>query len=51
MYKTLDKDSVMTKIVPYLPKQIHGPSPRVPIAEIVNALLYKPKSGEMTSVS
>lgn len=45
MYKVLDKDSIMTEIVPYLPRQFHGPSPRVPVAEIVNAVLYKLKSG------
>ena len=45
MYKVLDKDSIMTEIVPYLPKQFHGPSPRVPVAEIVNAVPYKSKGG------
>ncbi len=45
MYKVLDKDSIMTEIAPYLPIPVHGPSPRAPVAEIVNAVLYKLKSG------
>lgn len=45
MYKVLDKDSVVNEIVPYLPKPVHGPPPRVSLAEIVNAILYKLKSG------
>lgn len=45
MYKVLDKDSIMREIVPYLPVNVHGPSPRAPIGEIVNAVLYKLKSG------
>lgn len=45
MYKVLDKDSIMTEIVPYLPNPVHGPSPRAPLAEIVNAILYKLKTG------
>ena len=45
MYKVLDKDSIMTEIVPYLPKPVHGPSPKAPLSEIVNAVPYKLKSG------
>ncbi|MFK5972226.1 MAG: hypothetical protein QM485_03000 [Flavobacteriaceae bacterium] len=45
MYKVLDKDSIMTEIVSYLWIPVHGPGLRAPIAEIVNAVLYKFKSG------
>ncbi len=43
--QALDKDSIMTEIVPYLSMPVHGPSPRAPIAEIVNTVPYKLKSG------
>jgi len=45
MYKVLDKDNIMNEIVPHLPKRVHGPSPRVPLSEIINAVLFKLKSG------
>lgn len=35
----------MTEIVPYLSPPRRGPSSRAPVAEIVNAVLYKLKSG------
>ena len=45
MYFVLDKDMIEMEIVPYLPKQNRGFPPTVPIVEIVNAILYKLKSG------
>lgn len=45
MYHVLDKDTIMKEIVPYLSKPCRGPSSRVPIWEIVNAVLYKLKTG------
>ncbi len=45
MYKVLNKDSIMKEIIPYLPRPVHGHLTRVPLAEIINAILYKPKSG------
>lgn len=45
MYYVLDKDNIMEEIVPYLSKPCRGPSSRVPMSEIVNAILYKLKTG------
>jgi len=45
MYFVLDKDMIETEIVPYLPGQSRGFPPTVPIVEIVNAILYKLKTG------
>jgi transposase len=45
MYYVLDKDNIMEEIVPYLSRPGRGPSSRVPVAEIVNAVPYKPKTG------
>lgn len=45
MYKVLDKDIIEMEIVPYIPLPKRGFSPRVPLFEIVNAVLYKMKTG------
>ena len=45
MYFVLDKDMIEMEIVPYLPKQSRGFPPTVPKVEIVNAILYKLKTG------
>ncbi|MGC1515841.1 MAG: IS5/IS1182 family transposase, partial [Maribacter sp.] len=45
MYSVLDKDMIEMEIVPYIPKTKRGFAPTVPVAEIVNAILYKLKTG------
>lgn len=45
MYNVIPKDTIMTEIVPYLPKGKRGFQPKVPLHEIVNAILYKLKTG------
>lgn len=45
MYKVLDKDIIEMEIVPYLPKTKRGFKPKAPLYEIVNAILYKLKTG------
>lgn len=45
MYKVIDKVTIMNEIAPKLPKGKRGFNPRVPIYEIVNAILYKLKTG------
>lgn len=45
MHKLLDKDTIETVIVPLIPKTKRGFPPTVPLVEIVNAVLYKPKTG------
>lgn len=45
MYTVLDKDMIELEIVPYLATRKRGFSPTVPLAEIVNAILYKLKTG------
>jgi transposase len=45
MYSVLDKDMIEMEIVPYIPRTKRGFPPTVPLAEIVNAILYKLKSG------
>ena len=45
MYSVLDKDMIEMEIVPYIPKTKRGFSPTVPLSEIVNAILYKLKTG------
>ncbi|NER26013.1 MAG: IS5 family transposase [Symploca sp. SIO1C2] len=45
MYFVLDKDMIEKEIVAHLPKQSRGFPPTVPEVEIVNAILYKLKSG------
>jgi len=45
MYNVLDKDMIEIEIIPFIPKTKRGFAPRVPICEIVNAILYKLKTG------
>lgn len=45
MYTVLDKDTIEMEIVPLIPKQKRGFPPTVPLAEIINAILYKLKTG------
>lgn len=45
MYSVLDKDMIEMEIVPFIPKTKRGFVPTVPVAEIVNAILYKLKTG------
>jgi len=43
--QVLSKDMIELEIVPYLPETKRGFKPKVPLYEIVNALLYKLKTG------
>lgn len=45
MYSVLDKDIIKNEIVPHLPLAKRGFQARVPLEEIVNAVLYKLKTG------
>lgn len=45
MYKVLDKDTIEMEIVPNIPLPKRGFPPRVGLSEIVNAVLYKMKTG------
>jgi transposase len=45
MYYILDKDMIEESIVAHLPVPSRGFAPTVPMAEIVNAILYKLKAG------
>jgi transposase len=45
MYIVLDKDIIKSEIVPYLPLAKRGFQVTVPLEEIVNAVLYKLKTG------
>jgi hypothetical protein len=45
MHSVLDKDITKSEIVPYLPLAKRGFQATVPLEEIVNAVLYKPKTG------
>lgn len=45
MYQVLSKDMIELEIVPYLPEPKRGFKPKVPLYEIVNAILYKLKTG------
>ena len=45
MYKVLDKDMIENEIVAYIPRASRGFPPSVPLHEIVNAILYKLKTG------
>jgi len=45
MYKVLSKAIIEVEIVPHLPIVNGGSSPRVPLSEIVNCILYKLKTG------
>lgn len=45
MYSVLDKDIIKSEIVPHLPLAKRGFQVTVPLEEIVNAILYKLKTG------
>jgi len=45
MYTVLDKDTIEMEIVPLIPKTKRGFQPTVPLVEIINAILYKLKTG------
>ena len=45
MYTVLDKDMIEMEIVPLIPKTKRGFPPTVPLVEIINAILYKLKTG------
>ena len=45
MYQVLSKDMIELEIVPYLPQTKRGFKPQAPLCEIVNAILYKLKTG------
>ena len=45
MYTVLDKDTIEMEIVSLIPKGKRGFEPTVPLVEIVNAVLYKLKTG------
>ena len=45
MYQVLDKDIIEREIIPHIPINLKGSSPRVPLVEIVNSILYKLKTG------
>ena len=43
--QVLSKDMITFEIIPYLPIGKRGPKPKVPLVELVNAILYKLKTG------
>ena len=45
MYLVLDKDIIEREIIPHIPIESKGSSPRVPLVEIISAILYKLKTG------
>lgn len=45
MYSVLDKDMIEMDIVPFIPRTKRRFPPTVSVAEIVNAILYKLKTG------
>lgn len=45
MYQVLSKDMIELAIVPHLPKPKRGFTSKAPLYEIVNAILYKLKTG------
>ena len=45
MYQVLSKDTIELEIIPYIPVSKKGPSISVPMAELVNCILYKLKTG------
>ena len=44
MYSVLDKDMIEMEIIPHIPASQQGFAPAVPLAEIVNSILYKLKT-------
>lgn len=45
MYQVLSKDTIELEIIPYISVSKKGPSISVPMAELVNCILYKLKTG------
>jgi transposase len=45
MYQVLSKDMIESQIIVHLPSGKRGPKPKAPLYEIVNAILYKLKTG------
>ena len=45
MYTGLGEDTIEMEIVPLIPKTKRGFPPTVPLVEIINAILYKLKTG------
>ncbi|MDR2950595.1 MAG: hypothetical protein LBV71_15515 [Prevotella sp.] len=45
MYKVLDKDIIEMEIICHIPANKRGFSSQAPLEEIVNAILYKLKTG------
>jgi len=45
MYQVLDKDTINSEIIPYLPKAKRGFNTKSNMVEIVNCILYKLKTG------
>lgn len=45
MYTVLAKDTIELEIVQYIPKAHRGFPPTVPLSELINAILYKLKTG------
>lgn len=45
MYTVLDKNTIEMEIIPHIPLAKRGFQPTVPLVEIVNAILYKLKTG------
>ena len=45
MYTVLDKNTIEMEIIPHIPMPKRGFPPTVPLVEIVNAILYKLKTG------
>jgi len=45
MYTVLNKDTIEEDIIPYLPTAQRGFVPTVSLAEIINSILYKLKTG------
>jgi len=52
MHLILDKDTIEMEIVPNIPIAQRGFPPRVPVAEIINTILYKLKDrSSMASIA
>ena len=45
MYTVLDKYTIEMEILPHIPRTKRGFPPTVPLVEIINAILYKLKTG------
>ena len=45
MYQVLDKDTIKSEILPYLPKAKRGFDTKSSLIEVVNSILYKLKTG------